>query len=193
MEPISSGSGGFFLRKYLLNYLPLFSLAGIIVVLDQWTKALVRENLALGNIWAPWPWIEPYVRIVHWNNTGAAFGMLQGFGDVFTILAIIVAIAILYYYPQVPREDWLLRLAMGLQLGGALGNLVDRLTIGSVTDFIMIWNFPVFNISDASISTGVAILIISVWLNERKQGPPSPEIGPEAGSEGTSEHLPEET
>jgi signal peptidase II len=181
------------LRKFLRNYLALFSLAGIIVILDQFTKALVRQNLALGDVWTPWPWLMPFARIVHWKNTGAAFGMLQGFGDVFTILAIIVAIAILYYYPQVPKEDWMLRLAMGLQLGGALGNLVDRLAIGSVTDFIMIGNFPVFNISDASISVGVAILIIGVWLNERNQEPPAPEVGQDPGSDGPSEHLPEET
>ena len=107
-------------------------------------------------------------RIVHWKNTGAAFGIFQGFGNVFTILAIIVSIAILYYFPQVPRRDWTLRLAMGLQLGGAIGNLIDRLLFGSVTDFISLGNFAVFNVADASISIGVAILVLGMLVKERE-------------------------
>jgi signal peptidase II len=101
--------------------------------------------------------------------------MLQGFGDVFTVLAILVAIAIIYYFPQVPPKDWVLRLAMGMQLGGALGNLIDRLTVGSVTDFISIGTFPVFNVADASISTGVAILILGMWFKDRHAEPSPPE------------------
>lgn len=93
--------------------------------------------------------------------------MLQGFGDIFTILAILVAGAIIYYFPKVPREDWPLRLAMSLQLGGALGNLIDRLTQGYVIDFISVGNFPVFNVADSSIFMGVVILILSMWIKER--------------------------
>ena len=93
--------------------------------------------------------------------------MLQGLGDIFTILAILVAVAIIYYFPQVSREDWALRLAMGLQLGGAIGNLIDRISSGYVTDFISIGTFPVFNVADASISIGVAILILGMWVKER--------------------------
>ena len=155
------------MRKILRDYGFLLTLAALIVALDQWTKTLVRTRLALEEFWSPWPWLAPYARVVHWKNTGAAFGMLQGFGDVFTVLAILVAIAIIYYFPQVPPKDWVLRLAMGLQLGGALGNLVDRLTVGSVTDFISLGTFPVFNVADASISTGVAILILGMWFKDR--------------------------
>jgi signal peptidase II len=161
------------LRKILRDYGFLLTLAALIVALDQWTKTLVRTRLALEEYWAPWPWLAHYARIVHWKNTGAAFGMLQGFGDVFTVLAILVAIAIIYYFPQVPSKDWVLRLAMGLQLGGALGNLIDRLTVGSVTDFISIGTFPVFNVADASISTGVAILILGMWFKDRHSEPVS--------------------
>jgi signal peptidase II len=157
------------LKKTIQDYSFLLALAGLVVVLDQWTKSLVRANLTFQEIWSPWQWLTPYVRIVHWKNSGAAFGMLQDFSLVFTILAIIVSLVILYYFPQVPRQDWSLRLAMGLQLGGALGNLVDRLTQGFVTDFISVYNFPVFNVADASISVGVAILVLGVWLKERGQ------------------------
>jgi len=159
------------LRKFLQNYGFLLIFAAAIVALDQWTKALVRNNLDFEEMWAPWDWLLPYARIVHWKNSGAAFGMLPGLSDVFTILAIVVAIAIFYYYPQVPRGDWTLRLAMGLQMGGALGNLVDRLTQGYVTDFISVGNFPVFNVADSSISIGVAVLILGMWVKERHTTP----------------------
>jgi signal peptidase II len=69
----------------------------------------------------------------------------------------------------VEAEDWTLKLAMGLQLGGAAGNLIDRLLMGKVTDFISISVFPVFNIADASISVGVAVLLLGVWLKEREE------------------------
>ena len=106
-------------------------------------------------------------RIVHWSNSGAAFGTFQNGNPVFTVLAILVIIAIIYYYPRVEANDWTLRLAMGLQLGGAAGNLVDRLLMHRVTDFISVGNFPVFNVADASISIGVVVLLLGVWVKER--------------------------
>lgn len=155
------------LKKFVQDYFWLAVMVVIIVSLDQWTKNLVQNNIPFGDIWSPWDWLTPYARIVHWRNTGAAFGILQGFGGIFTILAIVVSLAILYYYPQVPREDWPLRFAMGLQLSGAIGNLINRLTLGYVIDFVSVGNFPVFNIADASISTGTAVLILGMWLRER--------------------------
>lgn len=160
--------------KKLQDYAFLLVFAGVVIAFDQWTKTLVRENLAIGEFWSPWDWLLPYARIVHVKNTGAAFGMLQSFGGVFTVLAILVALAILYYFPQVPRQDSALRLAMGLQFGGALGNLIDRLTIGHVTDFVSVGSFPVFNVADSSISIGVVVLILGMWWKERGQQPPRP-------------------
>jgi signal peptidase II len=113
--------------------------------------------------------MAPYARIVHWNNTGAAFGIFQSGGMVFTVVAFVVAAAIIYYYPRIPSGQLPLRLALGLQLGGAVGNLIDRLTNGTVTDFISIGSFPVFNLADASISTGVAILVAAMWIEERRR------------------------
>ena len=98
--------------NYLRDYLTLFGIGGTIIIIDQTTKILVRRNLAIGEWWSPWVWLEPYARIVNWKNTGAAFGILPKFGDFITVLAIVVAIAIVYYFPRVPREDWTLRLAM---------------------------------------------------------------------------------
>ena len=153
------------------KYWPIATIAALIVVLDQWTKWLVRVNIPDGGVWLPESlgWLSPYARIVHWHNTGAAFGMFQDASMVFTVLAFIVIAAIIYYYPHVENSDWSLRLAMSMQLGGAIGNLIDRLTLGRVTDFISVGTFPVFNIADASISVGAAILLLGVWLTERSE------------------------
>ena len=157
------------MNRYLKDYLILFGVAGVIVGLDQWTKWLVRANLPFRGTWLPdWlSWLSPYARIVHWYNSGAAFGMFQNGNLIFTVLAFIVIGAIIYYYPHVESGDWSLRLAMGMQLGGATGNLVDRLGMGKVTDFISVGTFPVFNIADASITVGVGVLLWGVWLKER--------------------------
>lgn len=157
------------MKKYFWDYVFLLTIALIIVILDQWTKNMVRTLIPLGQSWSPWSWLEPYVRIVHWQNTGAAFGMFQRFGMVFTVLAFIVSIGILYYYPQVPRKDWAMRLAMAMMLGGAVGNLIDRLIQGTVTDFVSVGTFAVFNVADACISVGTLILILALWNSERKQ------------------------
>lgn len=151
------------------DYLVLFGLAGLVVAVDQWTKYLVRSRLEVGEVWVPWEWLAPVARIVHWNNTGAAFGLFQSGGLVFTVVAILVSAAIVYYYPRVPSSQKPLRLALALQLGGAVGNLIDRLALGTVTDFVSVGRFPVFNVADSSISIGVAVLVVAMWLEERNR------------------------
>jgi signal peptidase II len=158
------------LKNGIQKYWALFTIAAVIVSLDQWTKWLVRVNILPGESWLPasLEWLSPYARIVHWYNRGAAFGMFQGGSMIFTVLAFIVIGAIIYYYPKVEHGDWTLRLAMSMQLAGAVGNLADRLTMnGKVTDFISIGTFPVFNIADSSISVGTAVLLLGVYLQER--------------------------
>jgi signal peptidase II len=157
------------LKNHIRDYIFLFLLSGTIIALDQWTKDIVRTQLAFAETWSPWDWLSPYARIVNWHNTGSAFGMFQGYGILFSALAILVAGAIIFYFPQVPREEWPLRIALGMQLGGAVGNLIDRLTLGFVTDFISLGRFPVFNVADSSISMGVAVLLIGMWITERKK------------------------
>ena len=157
------------MKKYYKDYAVLFLITGTIVILDQLTKYIVRTNLPYGQVYRPELWLSQYVRIVHWSNTGAAFGLFQDMSIVFTVLGFIVAGVIIYYFPRVPREEWLIRAALALQMGGALGNLVDRLfRDGQVTDFISVGNFPVWNIADASISVGAAILFVTLWDRERK-------------------------
>ena len=152
------------------DYLWLFLISGFIVALDQYTKWLVRSNLSFAESWLPEQLqsLLPYMRIVYWYNTGAAFGLFQNGNLVFIVLGFIVSGVIIYYYPQVSREDWWLKLALGLQLGGALGNLIDRLQFGHVIDFISVGSFPVFNVADSAITVGTGILLLGVYLKERK-------------------------
>lgn len=157
------------MKKYWKDYAFLFSISGLVILLDQWTKNLVRDNLAIGEMWVPWDWLAPYARIIHWQNTGAAFGLGQNLSWIFTILAIVVVGAIIFYFPQVERSSWLIRIALGMQMGGALGNLMDRLTQNMhVTDFVSVGRFAVWNVADACIFVGTIILILGVWLEDRK-------------------------
>lgn len=158
--------------KLVRDYTGLLVFVSTVIGLDQWTKWLVRENIPFMGTWLPegLEWLAPYARIVHWYNTGAAFGMFQGYGWIFAGLAFVVAGMIIFYYPRTDPADWWLRLAMGMQMAGALGNVIDRLTLDwKVTDFISVGTFPVFNIADASISVGVVILLVGVWWKESRE------------------------
>ena len=158
------------MKRFFAKYTFLFLIAALIVALDQWTKNLVRNSLPVGGTWLPksLEWLSPYARIVNWYNTGAAFGMFQNGSVIFAVLAVLVICAIIYYFPQVDKKDWTLRLAMSMQLAGASGNLVDRLTHNwKASDCISVGTFAVFNIADASISIGTAVLLLGVYLQER--------------------------
>ena len=145
--------------------------AGVIVALDQMSKVLIRANLMLGEVYRPELWISQYARFVHLHNRGAAIGILPGLGNVFMVVAMLVSVALIFYYPRIPRQDWLVRLSMALLLGGAIGNMIDRLHQGFVTDFISVLNIPVLNLADLSISTGVIILVIGLWQQEQRKKP----------------------
>ncbi len=160
---------GHLIKKYWADYLILLLIAGSIIGFDQWTKAWVRANVALGGDWLPGglSWLMPFARVRYWYNSGAAFGIFQNGNTIFKILAVIVACAILYYLPRTSRKDWWLRLALSMMFAGALGNLIDRFQFGHVTDFISVGNFAIFNVADSSISVGVAVMILGVWLTEQ--------------------------
>lgn len=160
----------------------LFVVAAIVLAADQYTKYLVRANLPLGETWMPVAWLARFVVVAHTTNTGAAFGMFKSGGGVFTVVAVVVVAFIIVYYRRIPPGQWLVRLALGLQLGGALGNLIDRLRFGTVTDFVAVGVFPVFNAADASISVGVAILALAMWLEGREE-----RRAAQAAAPGTSE------
>ena len=103
------------MKKFLQQYGLLIFIAGVIIILDQVTKAIIRANIPFGGRGMPLEWLAPYFRFVHWENTGAAFGLFQQGGVIFGILAVIVSVFFLIYYPQVPKEDTLMRVALAMQ------------------------------------------------------------------------------
>jgi len=136
----------------------LFAIALAIVALDQYTKALVRENLPLNTSWMPIPWLDPFVTLTHTRNTGAAFGLFPSLGVVFRLISLVVVVAITFLFRRLAAGSWLLRIAFGLQLGGATGNLIDRVAWGYVTDFIDVRVWPIFNVADSALVVGTALL-----------------------------------
>jgi len=156
------------LKKYLKAYSFLLLISLVLIALDQWTKGLVRANLSINEFWMPLDWLRPYLRIVNWQNTGAAFGIFQGMNSVFMVLAFVIIGLILVYFPLIPEDDIYFRLALSLQMAGATGNLIDRIYRGYVTDFISVGRFPVFNVADSCITLGVVILLIGMWVEERR-------------------------
>lgn len=154
--------------RRVLKDSPFFLIAAAVFLFDQFTKSLVRNNLALGESWPSEDWL---VKITHVTNSGAAFGILQGQGLFLTVTAVIAIGAIIFYYAFPPLEHGLLRLALGLQLGGAAGNLVDRLRFGEVTDMFHFPHYPAFNIADSSIVVGLIILVGFFILTETRPKP----------------------
>jgi signal peptidase II len=134
--------------------------AALIILIDQISKNLVLRNLGLGEAWNPVLFLEPFVTVTHVTNTGAAFGLFKDHGTLFAIVAIVVVVGIVVFYRYFPPNQIWLRVSLGLQLGGALGNLWDRVRLGSVVDFIDFKIWPVFNLADTAIVVGVAILAI---------------------------------
>lgn len=157
------------MKKTLKEYWILLTVVPVILIIDQVTKAIVRANIPFGTVWMPWEWLRPVLKFVYWHNTGAAFGLFQNGGTIFGIMAVLVSIFIIVYFPQVPKDEKLMRVALSMQMAGALGNLIDRLVFGPVTDFISVGTFAVFNIADSSITVGTGLLILSIWLAERKE------------------------
>lgn len=129
---------------------------------DQVTKQVIKATLPLG---ASWP-AEGLVRLTHGTNTGTAFGLLPN-QTLFLIFASLVAIGFLvYFYRAYALEKPILRYAIGLQLGGAFGNLLDRVAFGRVTDFVDVGWWPIFNVADSAICVGMATLIAVIVLGD---------------------------
>jgi signal peptidase II len=146
----------------------------LVLLTDQVSKFFVTAWLGRGQSWDIVPWLVPIFRITHVTNTGVAFGLFPRGGDFFIVVAAIVIVAILIYYRHLPDGQWPVRVALGLQLGGAVGNLVDRLRQGFVVDFIDLnfWplhNWPVFNLADGSIVSGVVLLTLLMLWEERRE------------------------
>jgi signal peptidase II len=126
----------------------------VVLVLDQLSKHAVIANIPVGTSQK----FLPAVNLVHIQNSGVAFGFFAGGGAVVLILTLTALSALVIYFLLRPTRPWLW-LPTGLLLGGALGNLIDRLAHGYVTDFIKLPAWPAFNLSDMAITFGVLILL----------------------------------
>ncbi len=168
----SSRKGRAWYRDWLL-----LTTIGAVLLADRLTKFAIKGALQIGESWPS----EGFVRLTHGENTGAAFGLLPN-QTLFLIIASIAAIGFLaYFYRAYALPRPILRLAIGLQLGGAFGNLFDRVAFGAVTDFIDVGWWPIFNIADSSICVGMATLIIVMLLFDPK---PADEIIPDDAKKG---------
>jgi signal peptidase II len=130
------------------------AVAAVVVVIDRLTKAAVVNGIAVGDMKR----FLPGVQLVHVRNSGVAFGFFSGGGAVVLVLTLVALTALVVYFVLRPSRPWLW-LPVGLLLGGALGNLIDRIGGGSVTDFIKLPFWPAFNVSDMAITFGVLALL----------------------------------
>jgi len=148
-------------------------IAALVVLVDRLSKLWVLKTIPLYEELAPIPALYPYFSFLHSANTGVAFGLFQGGTLLFTIIAAIAVIAIAIYSFRSGGQSLLMSTSLGLMLGGAAGNLWDRLAYGAVVDFIkvqasdsLVW--PMFNLADTAIVVGTGLLIIYFFLDERK-------------------------
>ena len=143
-----------------LRNLTLFVIALMVLTADQASKAWVMENIPFNTTYDIFPPLREIFVLTYITNAGAAFGLFPQLSIVFTFVALIVSFVIVWYYRSIPAGEWLVRISLGLQLGGAIGNLIDRLRFGYVTDMFYIRYCPVFNVADLAIVTGVGLLML---------------------------------
>lgn len=159
---------------------PVLVIAAVIIFLDQWTKEWIRQNVEEYTYMIPIDALGEYFVFEHVRNYGAAFGILQNQSLLFIVIAVVVAIAIVVYATYLPMNQRLVRVLLGLQLGGAMGNLIDRLFQldefgrGYVTDFVKmgipgVYYWPNYNIADSAIVIGVIGLGIYVIGDDIRQ------------------------
>ncbi len=147
----------------------LYTVALLIVLLDQASKLLIRHTLPLGQ---SVPVIPHFFHLTHTENPGAAFSFLAAASDsfrgpFFISVSVAAIILILYYYHRHLSGKTLSAVGLSLILGGAIGNLVDRLSLGVVVDFLDLfigpYHWPIFNVADAAITTGVGLLLLETF------------------------------
>ncbi len=157
--------------RQISYWLLLLAVGGITLSVDQLSKAWIVENLQLYETRQPIPALREVFQIMRSHNSGAAFGILQQGGDIFLVIAVVVVGAMLLIYPRLGAPLWITRLGMGLVMGGALGNALDRLTHGYVIDFIN-YRIPdlisnVSNLADHAIVLGVGLILFDSIRLER--------------------------
>lgn len=137
----------------------LFLVSAWVALLDQMSKSIIAQRVPMH---AAVTCLGGFLRITHVRNAGAAFGVLQGKQPLFIAAAVAAAAAAIVCYPRVSAWNWPARLGLSLGLGGALGNLIDRLRFGGVVDFLEVGPWPVFNLADSAIVLGVALILLGM-------------------------------
>jgi signal peptidase II len=147
------------------SFLLLVGVAGLVLWADQWTKKWAEAALISR---PPMNVLGELVRFTYTRNSGVAFGLGAGHRFPFYVFSILAVIVILFMFVRQRRQTPTRQIALALILGGALGNLVDRVSTGEVVDFILIgwrsWYWPVFNVADSAVSLGVGLFALT-WLN----------------------------
>ena len=146
----------------IMNRLPiykdwiLFLIAITVTALDQLTKFLVREYMYIGQSIPE----NGFFRLTYYTNSGTIFGLFPGIPIILTVASVIAIVCLIYFYGSRKNISFLLRVAIALLLGGAIGNFIDRVSMGRVTDFIDVGLWPVFNVADSAITCGIFLLIV---------------------------------
>jgi len=161
--------------------LPYAAIVVVAVALDQWVKRLVENGMALHEQID----LLPFLALYHTRNTGIAFSLLAGFGDVGLVLVALVVIAVvLALAARTTSGQVLARAGFALVVGGAIGNLIDRVSFGYVIDYVLfhtpVWSFAIFNLADAFISVGAALVLLQEfvdWRRDSKTREPEPPSG----------------
>ena len=142
------------MNAYKRNISITFGVVVLVLCLDQFTKLIVRQNLIRGESFPD----SGLFRFTHVHNTGSLFGIFQGYNTPLIVASLLAIILLIWIYKTYAHKGLLISLALGLQLGGAIGNLIDRLVQGHVTDVFDVGIWPVFNIADSSIVVGLGVL-----------------------------------
>ena len=140
-----------------------YAAALLVIAADQLSKYLVQASMALGQSLPP----DGVVRLTYVTNTGGLFGLFPDQTLLVTVGAALSLVAIALYYRFLAPKSILARLSLGLLLGGAVGNIIDRIHLGHVVDFIDLGVWPVFNLADAAVTVGVVILALMLILDWR--------------------------
>lgn len=144
----------------------IFAVAMAVILLDRLTKLIVLQLMTPTE---SIPLVGGLVRLTYVRNPGGAFGLFPGRQPLFFVAAVAVIGFILVYWLLVrPSDPWLV-VGLGLELGGAIGNLIDRVAWGTVLDFIDFRFWPVFNVADSSVVIGLAMLLVAVVRQGRRE------------------------
>ncbi|NJM05388.1 signal peptidase II [Candidatus Gracilibacteria bacterium] len=142
-------------------------LASTIIVADQVTKSRILAELGPEPLQREIKLIGDWFSLVYTRNTGVAFSLFQGYPQLFTVTSIVITAATIYAYAvHLPKRNSWVQVSMGLIVGGAIGNIIDRLLHGYVIDFVRVGWWPVFNIADSAITIGVVMLAIFLLFAE---------------------------